>query len=136
MASPSVPAEAYWAYGAFYLSTFGRFEESTAQMRHAVERDPLSVLWRGILMGHLVCARRFEEALQEGQKALEIADDEMHPHLAFGEVYLALGRVTKPSPPRRERIGPSRSNPWARGCLRQLCSDSERRIGQRRSFGR
>ncbi len=59
----------------------------------AVERDPLSVLWRGILMGHLVCAGRFEEALDEGQKALEIADDEMHPHLALGEAYLALGRI-------------------------------------------
>jgi len=93
MASPAVPAEAHWAYAALYLSVFGRFEESTAQMRHAVERDPLSVLWRGILMGHLVCAGRFEEALQEGRKALEIADDQMHPHLAFGEVYLALGRV-------------------------------------------
>ena len=56
MASPPVPAEAHWAYAAFYLSVFGRFEESTAEMRRAVEQDPLSVLWRGILMGHLVCA--------------------------------------------------------------------------------
>ena len=58
MASPSVPAEAHWAYAALYLSVFGRFEESTAEMRRAVEQDPLSVLWRGILMGHLVCARK------------------------------------------------------------------------------
>ncbi len=32
---------------------------------------------------------------KEGQKALEISDDEMHPHLAFGEAYLALGRVVE-----------------------------------------
>ena len=68
MASPAVPAEAHWAYAALYLSTFGRFEESTAQMQRAVERDPLSALWRGILMGHLVCARRFEEALEEERR--------------------------------------------------------------------
>ena len=59
----------------------------------AVERDPLSVLWRGILMGHMVCAGRLEEALQEGQKALEISDAEMHPHLALGRAYLALGKI-------------------------------------------
>ena len=93
MASPAVPAEAHWAYAALYLSTFGRFEESTAQMKKAVERDPLSVLWRGILMGHLVCAGRFEEAIQEGQKALEIAAGEVHPYLALGEAYLALNRI-------------------------------------------
>ena len=45
---------------ALYLSTFGRFEESAAEMRRAVEQDPLSVLWRGVLMGHLVCAGRYE----------------------------------------------------------------------------
>src|SRR2546422_5576867 len=48
MASPSVPAEAHWAYASLYLSTFGRFEESTAEMRRAVEQDPLSVQWRGV----------------------------------------------------------------------------------------
>jgi TolB-like protein/tRNA A-37 threonylcarbamoyl transferase component Bud32 len=94
MARPSsVPAEAHWAYAGLYLSTFGRFEESTAEMRRAVEKDPLSVIWRGILMGHLVCAGKYEEALKEGLKALEIADNEIHPHLAFGEAYLALGRL-------------------------------------------
>ncbi len=95
MASPSVPAEAHWAYAALYLSVFGRFEESTAEMRRAVEQDPLSVLWRGILMGHLVCAGKYEEALDEGMKALDIAKNEMHPHMAFGEAYLALGRVAE-----------------------------------------
>ncbi len=95
MASPSVPAEAHWAYASMYLSTFGRFEESTLEMRRAVEQDPLNVIWRGILMGHLVCARRYEEALQEGSKALDIAQNEIHPHLAFGEAYLGLTRVSE-----------------------------------------
>ena len=46
MASPSVPAEAHWAYASLCLQPFGRFEESTAEMRRAVEKDPLSVIWR------------------------------------------------------------------------------------------
>ena len=38
------------------LSTFGRFEESTEEMRRAVEKDPLSVIWRG--SGGPPCVRR------------------------------------------------------------------------------
>jgi tetratricopeptide (TPR) repeat protein len=95
MASPSVPAEAHWAYAGFCLQPFGRFEESTAEMRRAVEKDPLSLSWRGVLMAHLVLAGRYEEALDEGLKALDIAENEQHPHLALSEAYLGLGRVTE-----------------------------------------
>jgi serine/threonine-protein kinase len=95
MASPSVSAEARWAYASLCLSPFGRFEESTVEMRRAAEKDPLSVIWRGILMGHLVVAGRYDEALEEGRKALDIAQGEIHPHLAMAEAYLALGRINE-----------------------------------------
>jgi len=94
LANPSAPAEAH-SVRAWVLSTLGRFEESVAEMRRVVEKDPLTVLWRGILMGHLVCGRRYEEALEEGQKALDIAQNEIHPHLALAEAYLALGRMSE-----------------------------------------
>ena len=94
LASPSAPAETHWTH-ACILSTFGRFEESTAEMRRTVEKDPLSVIWRGILMAHLVCAGRYEEAMQEGLKALGVANDEIMPHLALSEAYLAMGRITE-----------------------------------------
>ena len=92
MASSSVPAEAHFAYG-LCLQPFGRFEESAAEMRRAVEKDPLSLLWRGVLMAHLVLGGKYEQALKEGFKALDISESEIHPHLAFAETYLALGRV-------------------------------------------
>ena len=44
-------------------------------------------------MAHLVCAGRYEEALQEGRKALDIAQDEIHPHLAMAEAHLAMGNI-------------------------------------------
>ena len=94
LASPSAPAETHWTH-ACILSTFGRFEESTAEMRRTVEKDPLSVIWRGILMAHLVCAGRYEEAVQEGLKALGVANDELMPHLALSEAYVAMGRITE-----------------------------------------
>lgn len=92
LASPSASAEAHWASSGL-PETFGRFDESTAEMRKAVEKDPLSVIWRGVLMAHLVCAGKYEEALQEGMKALDIAQNEIHPHLAMAEAYLALGDI-------------------------------------------
>ena len=95
LASPSPPAEAHWAYAALYLGVFGRFDESSAVMRRAVEQDPLSVMWRGVLMGHLMNGRRYEEALQEGLKALDITQTEVHPFLGLGEAYLGLGRVAE-----------------------------------------
>jgi hypothetical protein len=69
MASPSVPAEAHFASAGLCLQQLGRFEESAAEMRRAVEKDPLSVIWRGILMAHLVLAGKYEEAVDEGLKA-------------------------------------------------------------------
>jgi len=95
IASPSALAEAHWAYAALYLSTFGRFEESTMEMRLAVEQDPLHAAWRGVLAGHLVCARRYEEALREGQLGLDIGPNEYVLHLTIGEAYLGLGRVAE-----------------------------------------
>jgi tetratricopeptide (TPR) repeat protein len=95
MASPSMRAEAHWARASFLMQPFGRFEESSAEMRRAVEKDPLSVLWRGVLAANLVLAGKYEHALQEGSKGLDISENEIHPHLAFAEAYLALGRVAE-----------------------------------------
>ena len=92
LANPSAPAEAHWAR-AIVLSTFGRFEESAAEMRRAAEKNPHTVLWRGVLMAHLVCGGRYEEALDEGHRALTVSVHEVHPHLAMAEAYLALGRL-------------------------------------------
>jgi serine/threonine-protein kinase len=92
LASPSAPAEAHWVH-ACVLSTFGRFEESAAEMRRTVELDPLTPLWRGILVAHLVCAAKYEEALDEGRKGLAIGENQIHPLLGMAEAYLALGRI-------------------------------------------
>jgi serine/threonine-protein kinase len=92
LASPSASAEVHWIRGCM-LSAFGRFDESSAEIRRTVELDPLVVLWRGILMAHLVCAQQYEEALGESATALDVSDNEIHPHLAMAEAYLGLGRI-------------------------------------------
>ena len=76
MSSASVSAETRWAYASFYLQPLGRFRESVAEMRRAVEEDPLNVSWRAILASHLNLGQRNDQALEEVLKALEI--DENH----------------------------------------------------------
>ena len=49
-----------------FLSTFARFEESTAEMRRAVELDPLTLLWRGVLLAHLACAGNIRRSARRG----------------------------------------------------------------------
>ncbi len=113
MASPSVPAEAHWAYASFNLQPFGRFEDSVREMRRAVEKDPLTVIWRGVLMANLVLAGRYEQAVREGLSALDISDTEIHPHLALAEAYLGLGKIDEAAAAaeRAHRNLPSQSMP-------------------------
>jgi serine/threonine-protein kinase len=92
-ANPSVSAEAHWARASMSLQPFGFFDQSIAEMRLAVEKDPLTIIWRGVLMANLVLARRYQEAVDEGLKTLDISDTEIHPHLALAEAYLGLGRI-------------------------------------------
>ena len=92
LGDPAVPAEAHWSY-ACVLSAFARFEESSGHMRQAVQKEPQTMLWRGVLMAHLVCGGWHEEALREGEQALAVSSNEIHPHLAIAEANLALGRT-------------------------------------------
>ena len=62
-------------------------------MRRAVELDPLTLLWRGVLVAHLVCAGKYDEALDEGRKGLPTAQNEIHPLLGMAEAYRAQGRL-------------------------------------------
>ena len=130
MASPSVPAEAHWAYASLFLSTFGRFEESTAEMRRAVEKDPLSVDWRGVLMGSPGVCREVRGGARGGTEG---AGD--RARTKFTRIWPSArpiwrwGESTKPSPPRRERIVTSRSIPWAPDSSRLCWFGLEKRIG-------
>jgi serine/threonine-protein kinase len=92
LASPSAPAEAHWVHSCV-LSGFGRFGESTAAMRRAVELDPLNISWRGVLMANLNNAGRYEEALEEGRNALDLSTEGIHPHLMMAEAHLAMGNL-------------------------------------------
>jgi tetratricopeptide (TPR) repeat protein len=71
-AAPTVSADARWAYASLYLQPLGRHAESVAEMKLAVEQDPLNGSYRAILASHLVHARHYDEALLEVHKSIDI----------------------------------------------------------------
>lgn len=93
MEAPNVSADARWAYASLYLSPFGRFDESAAEMRRAVEQDPLNAVWRAIQSAHLTNAGQIDRAIEEAQTAIELDQDHFTPHFILGEAFLAAGRV-------------------------------------------
>ncbi|HEY9466985.1 MAG TPA: tetratricopeptide repeat protein, partial [Vicinamibacterales bacterium] len=70
--APAVSADQRWAYASLYLQPLGHHEESVAEMKLAVEQDPLNVSFRAITASHLVHGSRYDEAIDEVRKALDM----------------------------------------------------------------
>jgi serine/threonine-protein kinase len=94
-AAPTVSADARWAYASLYLQPLGRNEESVAEMKLAVEQDPLNVSFRAILASHLVHARRYDEAIDEVHKALDMEASNFAARFILLEAYVAKGLMTE-----------------------------------------
>jgi eukaryotic-like serine/threonine-protein kinase len=90
---PNISADARWIYGSLYLGALGRFEESTDQMRRAVEQDPLNATWRAIWAAHLIHAGRPADAITEALRATELEPHYFVAHQLLGESYLAAGAL-------------------------------------------
>ncbi len=92
MAATSVSADTRWAYASFYLQALGRFHESVAEMRRAVDQDPLNVSWRAVLASHLSHAGMYGEALEEARSALALDENNWLPHYMIAEAFLGMER--------------------------------------------
>jgi TolB-like protein/Tfp pilus assembly protein PilF len=68
--NPNYPTAHQW-YGEF-LATRGRLEESVAQIRKALELDPLSIHIRGVFGEYLIHAGREQEGLEQLRETLEL----------------------------------------------------------------
>jgi serine/threonine-protein kinase len=94
-AAPTVSADARWAYASLYLQPLGRHEESVAEMKLAVEQDPLNISFRAILASHLVHAGRYDEAIEEVQKALDMDPSNFATGFILMEAYQAKGLMNE-----------------------------------------
>jgi tetratricopeptide (TPR) repeat protein len=90
-AAPAISADARWAYASLYLQPLGRHQESVAEMKLAVEQDPLNVPFRAITASHLVHAGRYDEAINEIHTALDMEPGNFAARFILIEVYQAQG---------------------------------------------
>ena len=88
--SPSRASIRHWY--AELLMTTGRAEEAIAQCQAGLRLDPLSPLSATSLAGNLYFARRYAEAVQVLERALELDDTHFLPHFRLGLVRIQQGR--------------------------------------------
>jgi TolB-like protein/Tfp pilus assembly protein PilF len=68
-------ADAHFLYSWNYLTEVGRTDEAIAEMKKALELDPLSPMYNTILGYIYYCARQYDHASQQDDKAIGLAPD-------------------------------------------------------------
>lgn len=76
---------------AHWLGTQGRFEEGLSEMRQAQELEPLSLYIHANLGMLLYYARRYDEAINQLEKTLEMDAGLDHARSLLGRAYLSKG---------------------------------------------
>lgn len=84
-------AYAHDVYGILYLSPIGRHDEAIAEMKRAVELDPLSPLYHHDLAWAFYYARQYDQAIEQLRKTLEMGPNFGYAHRTLGLVYLKKG---------------------------------------------
>ena len=62
----------HYRYAWTYLSPLGRHDQAIAEMKKAMELEPLSLIQGANFAGVLLYARRFDEAIAQGQKTFDL----------------------------------------------------------------
>jgi tetratricopeptide (TPR) repeat protein len=88
--NPSYAAAHTWY--AHYLVAVGRFEESVAEAKRALELDPFSQFTRDFAEWACYLARRYDLAFEQSRKSVEIAPNFPWPHYDLGQAYEQTGR--------------------------------------------
>lgn len=75
----------------FYLLGTGEFDAAVTEARHALDLDPLSVLFSRFLSQCLYFCRRYEDAISQLKGALELDANNYLTHYLLSEIYLKKG---------------------------------------------
>ena len=102
---------------AYLLATVGRADESAAEARSAVERDPLSTNCRFVLAQQFALARRFEEAMAEAHAGMELDSSYTHFYQALGWGLAGLGRYDEAVEAFRQLAIGAPDDTFPQGCL-------------------
>ena len=81
--NPNYATGHHW-YGSSGLTGLGRFDEAIAEVKRAIELDPLSLVINTDLGSSLCRARRYDEAIHQLRKTLEMDPDFYYAHWNLG----------------------------------------------------
>jgi TolB-like protein/class 3 adenylate cyclase/Tfp pilus assembly protein PilF len=85
-------ALAHWRYGMDYLSSMGRYEEATAELKRAQELDPLNLALTEALGWGFYFARQYDQQIEQFRILAEMDPDYPQSHWGLGTAYLCKGR--------------------------------------------
>jgi adenylate cyclase len=83
-------ADAHWGLGTI-LPANGQLEEGLQEVRTALSLDPLSPTFGRFTARFLLYLRRFDEAIEQARRTLEIDHRHVHARTHMGQAYLAMG---------------------------------------------
>jgi len=107
----------YDRYATFYLLPLGRFDEAIEVRAKAIAQDPLNTLWRGNQAFTILCAERYELAIAEARKALDLDEGTFLPHWVTAVSYFSLGKLAEARESAEEAF---RVAPWEPSTVRLL----------------
>ena len=84
--NPNYSTAHHW-YGEAFLALTGRFDEAVAEMKRAGELDPLSPIISTDLGATLYFARRYDEAIQQLTRTLELYPDYLEAQIWLARSY-------------------------------------------------
>ena len=90
--SPNYATGHQW-YAESGLAALGRFDEAIAEMKRALELDPLSVIINADVGTVLCTAGRYDEAIEQLRKTLEMDPDFYYAHWNLGQALELKGRT-------------------------------------------
>ncbi len=84
-------ADGRYFYAFLYLSPMARYDEAIAQMKQALETDPLSLIINANLGEIYYSAQLYDQAIEQGRKTLEIDPSFVVAHANLMDVYEQKG---------------------------------------------
>jgi len=113
--NPNYPTAHQWY--AVNLAATGRMDAALAELRHAQELDPLSLIISADIGELLGLARRYEDAAAQLQSTLKMDPNFLLAHIELASVFIYQQKYAEASDHARKAIELAPGSLWAQGLL-------------------